>query len=199
MTLLCCYRGFCCHTQPPSSLRQGWWGQPHHQGGGGEERGVRDTDSKYTERGIERERDRQKRWVLPPLTHTHASLGNSGRTGRASVAHPLQETNPTLSAEWIIKHLARFYIIQRNQSLRHCGGTRAAGSKGGSGAKTEGSFSTRDSDHGSNGGGGVSARWVQIAFQHLHTSKNVAPLTEQPCSETVICLFVACWFRKYTG
>lgn len=151
------------------SGRRGWG-----RGGGG---GVRDTDSKHTER--EREGERRDGCCL--LWHTRASLSNSGRTERASFPHPLQENKTTFSFEWIIEDLARFYIIQHNHSLRHCRGPWVAGTERGSGVKAEGSFSTRDSDHGSNGGGGVSARWVQIPFQCLHTS------SLECCSQLYIC------------
>ena len=101
MTLLCCYRGFCCHTQPPSSLRQGWWGQPHHQGGGGEERGVRDTDSKYTERERERERETDRRDGCCLLWHTltHHWVTAAGREEHPSLILFRRPTLPYLLNE----------------------------------------------------------------------------------------------------
>lgn len=111
------HRGLCCHTQPPSPLRHSWWAQPHHQGGGGEDGGW-ETQTASTQR--EKERERRDGCCL--LWHTHASLSNSGRTERASFPHPLQESKSAFSFEWIIEALARLYISQHNQSLRHCRG-----------------------------------------------------------------------------
>lgn len=64
------HRGFCCHSQPPSPLRQSWWAQPPHQGGGGEDGGLRDTDSKHAER----ERERDEMGVASSDTHTRSRI-----------------------------------------------------------------------------------------------------------------------------
>lgn len=119
MTLLYCYTGACAVTL---SLR-------HHHVTADElslttrEEGVRTGGERHRQQAhSERKRERETGWVLPPLTHTRASLSNSGRTERASFPHPLQENKTAFSFEWIIQALARLYIIQHNQSLRHCRG-----------------------------------------------------------------------------
>lgn len=133
MTLLCCFTGASAVTVSLRHLyvRADELSLPTSEEGV-KMGGSRDADSKHAER----ERERETRWVLPPLTHTHtrASLSSSSsRTERASFPHPLQENKTAFSFQWIIEDLARFYVIQHNQRLRHRRGTWAAGTQRGSG------------------------------------------------------------------
>lgn len=141
---------------------------PVGRGGGGVgEQWVGDRETKYGER--EREEEGRRNGVLPPLRHTHASQSNSSR---ARTEHPsillLRKTRLPFQ---LLKPRVLLNTIKAEQI--HCtsaSGERVRPQTRELGVKTDGPISTSDSDHGSNGGGRSSARWVQTVFDSARSS-----------------------------
>lgn len=139
-------------ASPPG--RRGW----------GQGEGLRDTDSKHSERG--KERERRDGCCLLWHTLTHHWVTAAGRREHPSLIL-FRKTRAAFLFSELLKISPGSTLFN---TIRAWDAAEVRGTERGSGVKAEGSFSTRDSDHGSNGGGGVSARWVQIPFQYAHTS-----------------------------
>lgn len=128
--------------------------------------GRRETQTAST-RG---ERKRRDGCCLLWHTLTHHRVTAAGRREHPSIRHPLQQSKATfffLVNYWRSVHALHYSTQSEPETLqRYAGGCNQERR---SGVTAEGSFSTRDSDHGSNGGGGFPARWVQHPFDS-HTS-----------------------------
>ena len=176
------HRGSWFHSQPPSPLRQHWWAQRYRQGGG--ENG-RETGKTSGERGRGRGR---RNGVLPPVRHTHASQSSRGED-RASL-HPTPWEKKKQGCRFCFVSYCFFFCkllkpskektcIIKTQSQPTYRGDRVRSEqreekrRAQSGKRTERVFSTSDSGHGSDSGGGSSARWVQTLLHVFTTGRQV--------------------------
>lgn len=185
MTLLCCFTGASAVTVSLRHLyvRADELSLPTSEEGVKMGGGGRETQTASTQR--EKERERRDGCCLLWHTHTLAHHWAAAAAGRRE--HPslilFRKTRPPFLLSELLKISPGSTLFN---TIRGWDTAEERGQQEPS-VEAEGSFSTRDSDHGSNGGGGVSARWVQNPFQYLHTS------SLNCCSQPHLCCLHLCW------